>query len=101
MSLATVPGTEAVSGPAKSYQSSDWAERGFCDVCGSTLWYGTLHDGVKNLAAGLFDNAASAPLKLEFFADQCPQGYALSGDHKRLTTEQTTALFAPEEGNGQ
>jgi hypothetical protein len=56
-----------------------------------------LHDGAKNLAAGLFENAASAPLKLEFFVDQCPQGYAFSGNHKRLTTEQTIALFAPEE----
>lgn len=101
MSLATVPGSEKFSGPAKSYKSSDWAERGFCEVCGSTLWYGTLQDGVKNLAAGLFQNAAGAPLKLEFFADQCPQGYALAGDHKRLTAEQTIALFAPEEGNGQ
>lgn len=101
MSLATDAGSEAIEGPAKSYQSSEWAERGFCEMCGSTLWYGTLHDGVKNFAAGLFDNAAAAPLKLEFFVDQCPQGYALKGDHKRLTTQQTIALFAPQEGSNQ
>lgn len=101
LSLATDSHSETIKGPAKSFQSSEWAERGFCEVCGSTLWYGTLHDGVKNLSAGLFENAGDAPLKLEFFVDQCPQGYALKGDHKRLTTAQTIALFAPEEGNGQ
>lgn len=99
MSLPTDPESQTIEGPAKSFQSSEWAERGFCEVCGSTLWYGTLHDGAKNLSAGLFDNAAGAPLKLEFFVDQCPQGYALAGNHKRLTTEQTIALFAPTEGN--
>lgn len=97
MSLPTDPGSQIIEGPVKSFQSSDWAERGFCEVCGSTLWYGTLHDGAKNLAAGLFDNAAAAPLKLEFFVDQCPEGYAFAGDHKRLTTKETIALFAPEE----
>ena len=99
MSLPTDPESQTIEGPAKSFQSSEWAERGFCEVCGSTLWYGTLHDGAKNLSAGLFDNAAGAPLKLEFFVDQCPQGYAFAGNHKRLTTEQTIALFAPTEGN--
>ena len=81
----------------KTYASSQWAERGFCGTCGSTLWYGTVQDGVRNLAAGLFENAGGAPLKLEFFVDQCPQGYALVGDHKKLTTQETIALFAPTE----
>jgi hypothetical protein len=98
VSVPTDPGSETVEGPAKVFQSSEWAERGFCETCGSTLWYGTTHDGVKNFAAGLFDNAADATLKMEFFADQCPQGYAFKGDHKRLTTQETIAMFAPEEG---
>lgn len=95
MSLATV-GPIDVQGPARSFQSSDWAERGFCGVCGSTLWYGTTHDGVRNLSAGLFENAAGAPLKLEFFADAAPDGYALAGDHRKMTTAETEALFAPK-----
>ena len=79
------------------YSSSDWAERGFCEICGSTLWYGTVHDGALNLSAGLFDNAAGAEMKIEFFADAAPKGYALAGDHKKLTTQETIALFAPDE----
>lgn len=93
ISVATVPGSVAVTGPAKSFRSSDWAERGFCEICGSTLWYGTVEDGVRHPAAGLFDNAAGGEMKIEFFADDCPQGYGLAGDHRKLTTDETVALF--------
>lgn len=87
-----------VTGPATSYRSSEWAERGFCAKCGSTLWYSTVHDGVRNLAAGLYENAADGTLDIEFFADRCPQGYALAGDHQKLSTQETIALFAPDAG---
>ncbi len=98
MSLATDPGTLQIEGPAKSFRSSEWAERGFCEICGSTLWYGTVADGVRHISAGLFENAAGAKLKLEFFADMVPEGYALAGDHRKMNTEEMTALFGPEDG---
>ncbi|MDU8910148.1 GFA family protein [Aestuariicoccus sp. MJ-SS9] len=82
-----------IDGPARSFRSSDWAERGFCGTCGSTLWYGTVADGVRNLSAGLFDNAGGGEMKIEFFADRCPHGYALAGDHRRLSSAETEALF--------
>jgi len=97
ISIALDPESIVVEGPTQSFRSSEWAERGFCGTCGSTLWYGTVHDGARNLSAGLFENAGGAPLKLEFFVDQCPQGYALTGDHRKMTTEETIALFAPAE----
>lgn len=93
LSVQTVPGSVEVSGPATSFASSEWAERGFCATCGSTLWYGTVHDGARNLAAGLFEDAAGAVLVQEYFADQCPHGYAFAGTHERLSREETIALF--------
>ncbi len=99
MSLATVPGSETFEGPVQTYRSSDWAERGFCSVCGSTLWYGTVADGERHIAAGLFENAADAPLKLEFFADMAPEGYQLAGTHRKMTSEETVKLFAPDGGS--
>ena len=92
-SIETLPDSIEVTGPAQTYKSSEWAQRGFCGTCGSTLWYETMHDGRRNLAAGLFANAGDGTLKLEFFADMCPQGYRLEGDHKRLSKQQTIALF--------
>lgn len=101
MSIANDPQDVQVTGPVEVYRSSDWAERGFCRTCGSTLWYGNRSDGARHLSAGLFEDAGGALLKLEFFADQCPQGYGFAGDHKKLTTTQTIALFAPNEGETQ
>lgn len=93
-SIETVPDSIEVTGPATTYRSSDWAQRGFCSTCGSTLWYETLHDGQRNLAAGLFADAGRALLELEFFADKCPQGYRIEGDHRRLSTKETMAMFS-------
>ena len=95
-SLETLADSITIEGEAQSYQSSDWASRGFCGTCGSTLWYEM--DGTRNLSAGLFPDAGGGVLKVEFFADKCPQGYALSGDQKKMTTQETIALFAPYEG---
>ncbi len=97
MSLATDPGSLTIEGPAKSYRSSDWAERGFCESCGSTLSYGTVADGERHVAAGLFQNAGGARLKLEFFIDQKPDGYALSGEHRRMTAAECEAAFGSED----
>ncbi len=83
-----------IEGPAKSFRSSDWAERGFCSECGSTLWYGTVHDGARYLAAGLFENAGGGKAAYEYFSDKCPSGYRLEHDGKRLTTEETIAVFS-------
>lgn len=94
ISLETLPGSVEVEGPARSFRSSEWAERGFCETCGSTLWYGTVEDGARHLAAGLFDDAGGGAMSIEFFADRCPRGYALAGDQKKLTTEQTIELFS-------
>ena len=89
-----------VTGPAKSFRSSDWAERGFCTTCGSTLWYGTVHDGARYLAAGLFDNAGGGTVSCEYFSDQCPAGYRLENVDKRMTTEETIAYFTETPGEG-
>ena len=101
MSLITVQEASKVTGPVKTFRSSDWAERAFCENCGSRLWYSTLHDGARYLAAGLFDNAAGATVAVEYFADKCPTGYALAGHHDRLTEKQTIALFTGENTSEQ
>lgn len=96
-SLETVPDSVTVTGPAQQFKSSDWGGRGFCATCGSTLWYGFDADNSRNLSAGLFPNAGGGTLKVEFFSDKCPQGYALAGAHRKMTTQETIALFAPNE----
>ena len=100
--LMTVPveaGSLEVSGPVKSFTSSEWAERAFCEECGSPLWYrltgGQGDDMQMQLSAGLFDGAAAFDLKLEMFIDRKPGGYAFEGDRRQMTEAEVIAAFAP------
>jgi len=94
-----------IDGPTRRFKSSDWAERGFCDACGSTLWYrltapGPGH-GAYNFSAGLFDTG-DMNIGQEYFVDSKPQGWAFAGDHLKVTEAETMAMFAPkDEGEPQ
>ena len=103
MTIQAAPGY-SVSGPVKTFTSSEWAERAFCDTCGSPIWYritapGVMH-GQTMIAAGLFDNAAGAALKLEYFIDQKPDGFAFTGEHRRMTGAEVMASFTPPSEEG-
>ncbi len=77
-----------ITGPVKTYQSSEFAERGWCDICGSAIWFrDTKGPGAEyiELVPGLFQNAGGASLVREVYADNCPEGYALAGDHERVS----------------
>ena len=100
--LMTVPveaGSVEASGPAKTFTSSEWAERAFCEGCGSPLWYRLTngHDDhmQMQLSAGLFDGAAGFDLKLEVFIDRKPGGYAFEGSRRQMTEAEVIAAFAP------
>ncbi|MBO9453287.1 GFA family protein [Tropicibacter sp. R16_0] len=105
MTFQAEPGYAAL-GPVKTYTSSDWAERAFCEVCGSALWYrmtapGPMQ-GQTQMAAGLFENAGGSKLSLELFIDKKPEGYAFAGDRKQITEAEMMAMYAPsEEGDNQ
>ncbi|EAR52868.1 hypothetical protein OG2516_10411 [Oceanicola granulosus HTCC2516] len=80
-----------------SLRSSDWATRSWCAKCGSGLWYrydkGLDGTGNYEVPVGLFDEADDFRLKREIFADQKPASWALEGDHERLDSAQTSALY--------
>lgn len=80
----------------RRYRSSDWAERGFCGVCGSHLFY-RLTDPEQDhlsLLPGTLDDQDGLSLDLEIFADRGPEAYALTGAHKKMTAAETLAMFA-------
>ena len=100
MSLQTDQESIQIAGDVALFRSSDWAQRGFCGTCGATIFYATVEDGARHLAAGLFANAGGAPMKIEFYADNCPGAYALAGTQRKLTAAETVALFTGA-GDGQ
>ena len=94
-------GSVEVAGPARRFQSSDWAERAFCSECGSNLWYritapGPMH-GQYQLAAGLFD-VSGMHLGLEVFIDGKPDAYTFEGgaNRRQMTEQEVFDLYAPK-----
>ena len=81
------------AGASTVYRSSDWAERGFCAVCGTHLFYHLLPSGEYILPAGLFQDQGFE-LTNEIFVDQKPGFYELRNETRKLTGEQVFEQFA-------
>lgn len=80
------------------YQSSGWAERGFCGRCGTHLFYRLKQDGQYALPAGLLDDLEGLVLDHQIFVDEKPPLYEFANRTKNLTGAEVFELFgvAPE-----
>ncbi|MEO0822577.1 MAG: GFA family protein [Pseudomonadota bacterium] len=80
------------------YRSSDWAERAFCSICGTPLWYRFIEDDFHSISAGLFDGNALT-LEKQIFIEEKPALYDLANDTPKLTGEELVAEYmAKREG---
>ncbi len=76
----------------RSYRSSDEAERSFCSVCGSNLWYrGAGQNAAYSIGFGTLDDKSGMRLAKEICIETKPEAYALAGDHPRLTSAEAFA----------
>jgi len=73
------------------YRSSEWAERGFCKQCGSSLFYHFMPTGSRSFAAGLFDGANGLPVSREIFVEEKSAWQAGDGNHPKMTGEEVIA----------
>lgn len=85
-----------VTGSPKTYKSSDWAERVFCDKCGTSLWYrltapGPMH-GTYHLGFGTLEDTSGVEFEGEIFVDKKPDAYSFAGDHSRMTEAEFMAM---------
>lgn len=90
LSLAGVlPKDVEISGEEQiqRYLSSEWAERGFCKQCGSSLFYHSLTDDEYYFPAGLFAEIDQAKLTTEIFYDQKPAFFYYQEPTEKLTEE--------------
>jgi hypothetical protein len=78
----------------KRYQSSDWAERGFCTRCGSNLFYYMKALDHYSVAMGSFDDASAFELTTQYYIDKKPDGYAFLGDLESLTEAEIIAKYS-------
>ncbi|MGL4617934.1 MAG: GFA family protein [Chroococcidiopsis sp.] len=77
------------------YQSSEWAERGFCKQCGSHLFYRLKQNNQYYIPAGIFDNDEGLVFEHQVFIDEKPAYYSFANETKNLTGAELFAQFAP------
>lgn len=80
------PDFEGIENIAR-YASSDWAERGFCKLCGSHLFYYLKPRNQYMMWTGAFDDPTAFRMSGEIFIEEKPPGYAFAGEHPRMTGE--------------
>jgi len=88
----------SIEGEAKVsvFSSSEWAERGFCSVCGTHLFYRLKDSGDCHLSVGIFADAVPIHFNLQIFVDDKPEWYAFSNDTRMMTEADVFALYAPD-----
>ena len=79
------------------YDSSEWAERGFCRECGTHLFYRLKQTGGHHLPVGLFDIDDKLEMTMQVFVDQRPDYYQFANSTKEMTGPEVFAMFGGEE----
>ncbi len=87
----SIQGEENVS----VFQSSAWAERGFCKTCGSNLFYRLKQDNKYFLPAGLLESAEGLILDHQIFIDEKPDYYCFANETQNMTGAEVFAMSAP------
>jgi hypothetical protein len=77
------------------FNSSEWAERGFCKKCGSHLFYRLKESNRYFMPVGLFDVGEEWIFDHQVFIDQKPEYYCFSNETQNLTGAEVFAMFAP------
>lgn len=86
-----------ITGPVKTYRSSGFAERAWCDVCGSAVYlrnYAGRDVGYFEFSPGLFEDAAGARLTRVVYSDRALGGATLGGENVvRVTKAEYEARY--------
>jgi len=78
------------------YRSSDWAERGFCRVCGTYLFYQMAGEATSpnvSLCPGLFGKTTFR-VASEMFVEEKPDFYDVPGVDERTTGAEAKEMLA-------
>jgi hypothetical protein len=79
------------------YQSSQWAERGFCNKCGSHLFYRLKESNHYYIPVGIFDEQSDLVFDLQVFIEEKPEYYSFANKTKNLTGTELFEQFASSE----
>ena len=82
MGIDVPPARVEITGPVKTHQSTHIAQRAWCDVCGTAIYFRNTDsaDADFELAPGLFDDFGGARLARISYADRDTAGLAMGGE---------------------
>lgn len=75
------------------YESSEWAERGFCNKCGTHLFYYLKPANQYHVPAGLLQTDEEYSLTHQIFIEEKPKYYDFANETKNMTGEELFAHF--------
>lgn len=78
------------------YDSSEWAERGFCKACGTHLFYKFKGQTHYMIPVDFFDNLGGVDFASQIFIDKKPSYYSFENKTEMLTEAQVIAAHQPE-----
>ncbi len=77
------------------YNSSQWAERGFCKSCGSALFYRLKENQQYHVPLGLFENSEALSFNIQVFIDKKPDHYQFANETNQMTEAEIFKMYAP------
>lgn len=83
-------GAESIS----TFSSSEWAERGFCQKCGTHLFYRLKQEGHYAIPIGLFESGDQWTLAEQIFIDEKPSFYSFAEKTRDLTGAEVFAQYS-------
>jgi len=78
------------------FDSSKWAERGFCKTCGTHLFYRLKPSNEYAVPAGLFQSKEGFEFTEQIFIDKKPPYYDFANATSFLTEAQVIQKYAPK-----
>lgn len=77
-----------------TFDSSEWAERGFCGKCGSHLFYRLKGQNQYIVPVGLFENCDAVVFDHQIFIEEKPSFYSFANETKNMTGAEVFAQFS-------
>ena len=79
------------------FKSSDWAERGFCSICGTTVaWRLSDGTGQPDVSIGMLDDASGVSLQHHIFVDEAGAFAPPPDDAPHMTGAEFLASIAEQ-----
>ena len=79
------------------FDSSEWAQRGFCSQCGTHLFYYLKPANHYHFPIGFFNTEVEFNMTHQIFVDEKPEYYSFSNDTKNMTGAEVFAHFSQDE----